>query len=56
MRKYRIRKLLVATQAVENASPRCPHPRCRVKMKFSARFRATARKLTTIGVLRRSMA
>ena len=28
MSRYRMRKLLVATQAVENASPRWPQPRC----------------------------
>jgi hypothetical protein len=56
MRKYRMRKLLVATQAVESASPRCPQPSLRVKTQLSSRLSATAMKLTTIGVLRRSRA
>ena len=51
-----MRKLLVATHAVEKASPRCPQPSSRVKIQLSARLSATAMKLTSIGVLRRSRA
>ena len=49
-------KLVVAMQAVENASPWWPQPSRTVKSQLRRRFSPTAPKLTNIGVLRRSMA
>ena len=56
MSAYNTRKLQVATQPVENASPRCPQPSWRVKIQLSSRLSATAKQLTYIGVRRWSSA